>query len=528
MRKLSQFKRWLQRRETLVVNVVGCGIVSVWTVLRHSTNGINFDVIGQVGLADQWARGMQSGAELGATNYVLKMPLYAFANLFDIIPPKTRLVLLALVFNLVLFMGLFWLFRTILHLYGVRSTRLLNLGMLWLALLSGRVFWVDYANSRNLEVVGGFAVLYVTLLAWRAPTWRRCMLLAAVGTATFFADPLQLYLVGLPLFAWSIARYIQTRRMGYVSSAGALLGAIAGSKALFWLAGIWLPLTFLSPPRQQIALSIDNLVQSMQSVALSTARIFDINIFTKAFGANTLRQLCGLALLLGAVFVVVRFAPKKPTRELRWLLFGLIGWSYAVYVFSGNALTPLTERYLILVPLYVILLFAIQASTIPRKYETSGRHLWFSLVTISAVMLAGALALNWPSRFRTDAPMLAAADYARSHPGTVIVTSRQLALPANYYAGYDFTLVPTICTPEHRLVASNLFYDKAGYGDRNIAGKPVALLVPGEGVRSGTFICTSEDILVQFGATHRSEPLPNAGQLYYYAPQDFWKHLPRP
>jgi len=508
------------RHQTILTASIGSIVVAIWTVLRHITNGINFDVIGQVGVTEQWIHGLHDGAVFGSTNYLLKMPLYALVNSVGWLSPVQRLLVLALICSVGAYLLIYLVLRKIARLYGVKNLALLNLGMLWLATIAGRVFWVDYANSRNLEVAGGLAVLYLMLwILERGATWRRLLGLITTSGVVFFADPLQLYIIGGGMGIVAIATAVRNREhrtralwLGVSIVVGAGL-----SRVFTWVSTSLLPVSYLAPPKTTFTLRLDTLTTLVHNVLTSTLRIFDINVFTKAFSVNSFRQLGGILLLGLAVYLLVRYrksAPERPSRILLWLIV----WNYVVYTASGNAQIAMTERYLVLVPLFVITLLGIYGdlpkATVLRKLTP----LWLATVAMSSLLLFGGLILQWPNRYSLDRPMFALADFAKAHQHDFIVTSQVLAIPANYYAGYETTIVPTVCTSNDRIETKNLFYDRAAYnGKLGQTNGSVGVIIPADGITSGAFRCSTETILKQLGAPKSSETIPNVGTIYEYS-----------
>lgn len=517
---LRELIQWIIRHQTILTVSVGSGIVAIWTVLRHITNGINFDVVGQVGVAAQWAHGLHGGAVFGATNYLLKMPLYALINATPGIPPVVRLLILALICSVGAYLLIYCVARKVARLYGVKNLVLLNLGVLWLAIIAGRVFWVDYANSRNLEVAGGLAVLYLVLRTWeKGADWRRALAIIGLAALVFFADPLQLYIIGGGLGMAAAALVLKSkgeqRRRGLIGG-GVLVASAILSRIFAWVSTVVLPVSYLDPPRSVPALGVDSLTTLAQNTVASTLRIFDVNVFSKAFGVNSLRQLGGMLLLGLTIYILIRYrkaAAKRPLRVLCWLVM----WSYLVYFASGNALTAMTERYLIMVPVLVVVLLGLYGDLLrPVQYRRLV-PLWLITVAASGVLLAGATILQWPSRYHLDKPMFATADFVSAHRYDFVVTSRGLAIPGNYYAGYEKTVVPTMCVDNTHIVATNLFYDQAGYSGRlGRTNGTVAVVLPGEGVISDPFSCSTAAILDQLGSPQRVFDLPNVGTVYEY------------
>ncbi len=520
-KRFAAISRWVEHHQTILTATVGSAIVAVWTVLRHITNGINFDVVGQIGVAAQWTHGLHGGAVFGATNYLLKMPLYALMNATDWIPPVVRILLLALICSAGAYLLIYFILRKIARLYRVKNFMLLNLGMLWLAVIMGRVFWVDYANSRNLEVAGGLAVLYLVFHLWeKGTTWRRSIGVVGLATLVFFADPLQLYIIGVGMGAAAVVFALRRNgdeRRRAMFSGGILVVSAVLSRILAWLSTVILPVSYLEPPKTSPTLGVDTLTAIIQNSATSTLRIFDINVFSKALSVNSLRQLGGMLLLGLAVYILIRYrraAPKQPVRVLVWLII----WNYAVYAASGNALMAMTERYLVMVPLLVVLLLGLYGDVLQPVSLRRLAPLWLAVIVLSGSLLAGAIVLQWPNRYHLDQPMFKLADFARTERYDFIVTSRGLAIPGNYYAGYETTVVPTMCVDDTHIVATNLFYDQAGYaGKLGRTDGTVAVVLPDEGVISDPFHCTSTVILTQLGTPDRETALPGVGTVYEYA-----------
>ena len=72
------------------------------------------------------------------------------------------------------------------------------LAILWLATLSGSIYWIELANSRNFEVAGGLLLTYWIIKLRKQINYRSLVLIAVFGAILFFADPLQLYMAALP------------------------------------------------------------------------------------------------------------------------------------------------------------------------------------------------------------------------------------------------------------------------------------------------------------------------------------------
>lgn len=514
--KLTNVHSWLA---ILLAEV----IVALWTVFRFISNGANFDVVGQIGLSLQWLKGMASGAELGATSYLLKMPVYALINLASFISPHLRLLILALIFNLSTFVIIYWLGRKILKLYGVKNHSLLDLGLVWMAVIAGRNFWLDYANSRNLEIAGGVIAFYLSLRFLETKKLSHAFWLLALSTIVFFADPLQIFTVGAGLIIYCGLVAFRARRTRQKATAIVCMGLIilaAGlSKALLVVASKILPVKFLVPPSQSFDWSVSTITASVNGALKGTLRMFDLDIFAKSFGIVSLRHLVAIVLFALASYALWSLV-RAGKSSLIWPFVMVIASSYAVYIASGNALKPGTERYLISVPIFTTLIIGLAGDTKNwRQTQVQITLLWFSSAVVSMLLLTGAIYQSWPNRFSADQPMFALADYARKHDYKAVISGRAQALPADYYTNYSKKIIPTICGPDHLVTATNLFYDRSQYTSLINQRGTIAVVVPNGGILSEQFVCSYQDVENQFGTPSTIEEAPGIGKsLIYKAP----------
>lgn len=515
-------KQFVQKHADALTLSIASGFVFLWTTFRFLTNGANFDVVGQIGLAGQWAHGLHGGAQLGATNYLLKMPIYALANSLSVISPHLRLYLLAWVFNLITFWALFWLGKKYLRLAGVRQALYWRLAVVWLSIIAGRVFWMDYANSRNLEVVGGVVVLYLGLKLLDSWSWKRFWALLLLSGVVFFADPLQMYIMGSSLVINSLGSWFnhtRQRRFTQAQSSGAVMGAMVGAvlfaKGATWLASHILPVSFLAAPEKQLVLSTEGVWRSLLGIVRASARILDLDIYTKAFGVVSLRHAVAWMLFWSVVWVILRSARKLATKEASLLVLVLC-LSYALYVVSGHALQIGTERYLVMVPIVLALLFGLAGDAPKRSQRGFLLNIWAIGVVISLCLLTGALVRAWPSRFSVDKPMFALADYATRSPANIVISGRQYVLPANYYAGYGEKIAPVICTNEAKVKLSNLFYDRSSWRGLDRPSNTIAIVVQPGGIYSEQYVCRSNDILKQLGPPERRLEEAEVGTILFY------------
>lgn len=496
----NQVRNYSDRVTLAIVSV----LITFWTTFRFITNGANFDVVGQVGLVGQWMYGLHDGATLGATNYVLKMPLYALAHLVDFISPHAWLYILALAFNLATF-GLFYsLGKRFLATLGVKHFLYWRLGVVWLALIAGRVLWVDYANSRNLEIVGGFAVLYLACTLLQKVSVHRALLLTSVGGLIFFADPLQMYVIGGAILLYAGLGWLNQARHGdllpkpHAITIVATLAGVILTKALAVIAVTILPVTFLRPPASPKLTGLHNLLPSLEGIGHATLRIFDLDFLAKPLGMVTLRHAIAL-ILLGSMLWLLMKHVHSMRRAGALLLLCVIFTSYVGYIVSGQADQLGTERYIVHVPFTLALLFGLAGNRISPAKARGTVLVWGICALLGAGLLGGALVRAWPQRFAVDAPMVALAKFAQRSPADLIISGRQTAIPANYYVGYEKKVAPVICTSQDEIKLDNLFYDQASWQAINKQGSTVHIVVQPGGLYSEGSACDVQDIVSQLG-----------------------------
>ena len=493
-------------------------LVFFWTTFRFISNGVTFDVVGQIGVAEQWSHGLHEGALLGPTNYVLKMPIYSVSQAIPHLSPHARLYILALACNILTFWVLFWVGQKILNLSRVKNRAFLYLGILWLALIAGRVFWMDHANSRNLELAGGVVLLWLALSILEHSTWRKIWVFIALASCVFFADPLQLYTsgVGLGLFLFTSivhALYRKGSTQKYIPLIAALVLSVAVSKVLFWLSTVLLPISYLQAPTNKLEVDAPALLSGFMH---SLLRIFDLDVLVKPLGIVSLRHAVGIVLFAIVVGLLLRYV--RALRSSAAYLFSLVAAStLVVYLVSGHASEVGTERYISMVAICLVFLFGHLGDVIPPRIRSVVVPIWMVCVGTGAVLLLGATVQGWPTRFSKDAPLQALTQYTAAHANDTIIASRSYANPTNYLVGYSYRVLPVLCTAEKKIVADTLFYDKAAWRRIALTQGTIHIVAPEEGIRTEQAVCSSTDLEKQFGTPSRTEVVPGLGTAYIYS-----------
>ncbi len=501
----------------------GMAIVSLWTMLRSITNGVNFDVVGQIGLAEQWAHGIHAGAQLGSTNYLLKIPAYVVVNRLSFLSPHHRLIVLALLFNLLTFLLLFILFEKTRRLYHVKQSAVLYFGIVWLATIAGGVYWLDYANSRNLETVGGVLFLYLALKL--AKTWRWSTLLALLLTAivVFFADPLQAYICGGGVVLYAVLRILVRRsKADRRYTLGLILATVVGfvgALDLQQIATSVLHVSFLVPPKGHTALSINAISSIGQGLVRSTLEIFDANFLKRPYTPNSLRQLLNAVVLVALIGLVLRviYVRRKRLAHGPWLLVIVIAINYGVYVASGQVLVAHTSRYLVMTPLLVLMMLAIIPGQTERKLWRRVLLLgWSGILIISTLLLVGAVVVNWPSRYSKDTHIDSLISFLHHEGFKYALASRETGVTTTYFSGGNITVLPVGCDGQ-RMQLTNLFYDSGSFARLKQYYGDVPILLQSNAIKFGINECDKSDIIKQFGVPIRELSVPGYGTALVYS-----------
>ncbi len=498
-------------------------IVTGWTVFRHITNGINFDVVGQIGLAQQWSEGMVAGSQLGVTNYVLKMPIYFLVNGAGLLSPMGRLMVLALLFNILTFSFLFIIYEKILKLYNIRRRSWFYLSFAWLATIAGDVFWVDYANSRNLEVVGGLLLFFFWLKYIKKQSLQLLVLLLLTSSVVFFADNLMFYVCGLGVCIYATTNFLFQRNKHNLnillsSTAVTLLGYTL-SKVISKIVSGLFSITFYSAPHNAPDWSIAYLVNNVRQLASNTLDIFGANFLHQPIGPNNFRQTLN-AFVLGAI---IMFAAKLikgiKNRAAIKLAITIIAVNFLVYLASGQVNQWATSRYLIMVPLMMVVIVGLGGNNIKKKLSKRLMTAWFIVIAINAVFVIGALVTNLPSRYQKDTGLYSLVSFMESQHYKFAISSRQNGVVATYLSDQKIKVLPFGCT-DGKLLPTNLFYDNAVFGQLiNYSGE-VPIVLPAGEIKFGDYTCQRNDIVAQFGEPIREQNIEGVGRILIYSSDD--------
>lgn len=499
----------------------GVFIVTLWTFLRHITNGVNFDIVGQIGLADQWSRGLHGGVVLGQTNYLFKIPLYALVNTFHFISPLNRLLLLAITFNIVTYILLFLLAEKMCKLCKIKDRQILYISMLWLATIAGSVFWLDYANSRNLETVGGIAIIYLTAKYLVQPNTKLAATLVAISSLVFFADSLQFFVCGLGaclyvFYRWLIARNHRNFVQMAVITASIIAGYI-GSKLLFLASTNLLPVSYLAIPNVHPALTFTTMGQSLRGISASFFTIFDADVLHQPSGPNSVRKLLNLVVLVClSAYVIGKCRVKNKQKNHIGILISVVASNVLVYVASGQALQPNTARYFIMLPIVAVTFVPLYGPKMSKQLQAHLQQAWLGIIAVSVLLLIGALVTSWPQRHSKDQHIYQTLSYLQKNKFEYALGSHELGVTTTYFASGDAVVLPISCAADHSVHVINLFYDKAAFRLLRDYRNEVPIILSDSGNKTTANHCDKTGITTAFGKPKREQIIPGVGYAQIY------------
>ena len=488
-------KTWVsmaKHHASLLTVLLGSAFVGIWTLLRFFNSTTTYDLVTQQVLAHSWLHGYTEYIRLGPTNYLLKIFLLYIPT--DLLPgsPRLKLIVLTILINIVTYLLLFVILRKILSDFKIITNTAYYGAMLWIAVIAGSLFWIGYANSRNLEVAGGMFLAWSTLHLLRQPTKSNIIGLTAFATLLFFADSLQIYMVALPLFVYAVLlaffKKINWRRVAIllaVFSAGFMATLVLNSVAQHLL-----NYSVSTTGTRGIGLNISELDQASFSAVRSTLRQFGGGV-----DGGRLREIVNL-LFLGSgltAFIVGTVRRKIPLRFGVFIGVFLVT-DELVYIASGAALLGDTSRYLIMLGPIVALAFGslgyfYKQSSVPYIVISS-------MILINGFFLGQALAKNWDTSFPKDNHLASVARYLNSHSYIYAFGSMDVSTPLTYYDGLTHTSIFPIACANSKLVHADAYRNTRI--DKSTIIMPIIL--DNKAIANTPNICSEQNIIDQLGS----------------------------
>ena len=513
MKRFAGFGRTIRKHPLGWSLLVGCLFIVGWTLLRFFTDKSIFDLVDQQLFARSIAGSMTPDTIFGPTSYILKVFLVYIPFEWLHLLPRVSLVIMTLLLNLAAYVLIVFAIRSILRELKVKLTVAFYIAIMWLAAMAGSIFWIEFANSRNIEVAAGLWVVALGLRYIARFEQKIGWLLLGIGTLTFYMDPLQVYMTALPLVVFSLltSRSAGTRRRitVYLSFGVILIAAYI--------------LAALTTSMVETALGI-SVVAAGSAVAGAMAALGHISDTVRSLAVANVRLLGGvlkdggrlhqIVALGGIVAVFVVWLWQAATKRLnsRLVLFVAVFVVVieVVYCLSGQITGSDTSRYLImLAPVCVI---AIASLPIGRRLSKVALGAVIVVIVLSAGLLVGMISTSWSSRFSQDSNLTTIAQYVDAHPGVNFYASMDTALPAIYF-NPGLKLRPVAC--------DNGQIQKVTKGPYNVqmpsSEESAIVFDSGRQISNDPQICTDQSVEKQLGAPSAVQDIDHDHEVLFYS-----------
>ena len=506
---------FLRQHARVVCLLLGSLFVSLWTLLRFITTSSTFDLVGQQLLTHQWLTGHMSHAVIGTTNYLWKM--FLLYTPLDLLPgsPRVKLVVLTLIVNIAALVLLVVVLEKLLRLFSVRITTHFYAAMVWLSLIAGSVFWIQFANSRNLEVVAGVWLIYLGIKLVRQFSLQRAITTGLLAAILFFSDPLQIYMTALPLLVYAAVRWYR-QKSGLPALAWlvvTLLAAYVVAKVIVMLATALLGLQFSDGPG--LAAVTGYSLTDWAKDLLLTGKSF-VQLYEGGAELGRPVQLLNLVVVL----ITLGWFAWGVVKQKRYLaascLIGLVlVIDSLVYLASGQAFVGGTSRYLIMTVPMLLVTFAVVGV---QRFRKIPQFLLAAAIVANGIFLGLATTQTWRAGLDHDAHLASAVQYIATTKYPYAFASMDTALPADYYHP-EALLLPLECKADGLVARSYLFFDESMFEaafDRQTTVVPIIL--DGNSLRNYPHVCSAADIRRQLDEPSSVSETASGDKVLLFAP----------
>lgn len=498
-KKTNTLHAWLVNNVRIVTLVLGSVFISTWTLLRFFSKPTIFDLVGQQVLAHQWLSGVHEGAIIGPTNYILKMLLlYMPLDAMDV-SQRAKLIWLTVVINIATFVLILVLLEKIWQLFNEKIPLAFYAMMLWFALAAGSIFWIQFSNSRNLEVAGGLLLAYILLRMRTAASYKLTVLLGVLAGLVFFADPLQLYMTALPVTVFVIADIVFSKSKNVARKIAAIVGALVGgiiiSRLITKLVETLFKPEFLVVANQRTHSILVTIVDSVVPFTKQALRMYSGGYELGRFAEAVTLLFVALVAVLGCYYAWKQLISRKFVSliSIVWIV------NVGVYVLSGQALQGGTSRYLIMTAPFFVL-FATMVIATKSRIKRYVLIITAIVLAINTVSLGIALFRAWDIHFTQDTHTNAAVQFMKSGNFRYGFASMDVALPANYLSNGAAHLLPIQCEPDGVLAPAYLFFDKAYYTNlRSSIQTETPFILDGDMIKNYPNSCDKNTIKSKLG-----------------------------
>ena len=480
--------------------IAGCLLVICWTLFRFYTKSVNFDLTGQQLLARQWLDGSFVGSIIGPTNYIIKMIfLYMPAEIIGV-NAKVFLISSAIIVNVATFIGIYFLSKKILEYFSIPISVVFNLSMLWLSTIVGSVFWIQYTNSRNIEVVAGLAIIYLGLLTYKIFNLKKAVGLTILSGITFFADPMQLYITAVVLLLYVLVDSLFFNKVRRRNTVRIFVLIVAG-----YIISILLKMLVTHVTGAEF-IGTGSLSQSLAIFSQSELIIVETvkNILRLVAGTNEMgvwRQALNIGFVMFMTLVFIKLVvEKKLSKSFVLFVTILILVPICVYAASGQPIFQTdTSRYLIMIIPAMIICF----SSLELQKGLLKRAIILIILAVLLLNITSLLCITVKSQrsdlvgehiLRDRYEYLSANNYSYGY------SSMDTAIPSMYLFGkHGSTLLPLSCENK-RLRKATLFYDRSVFlKNESVSVENEPIILDGNAISNFPNICTVDDIVAQIG-----------------------------
>jgi len=514
---LDNIRRFIVQHSRVLVLIFGSLSVSAWTMVRFFLKPSTFDLVGQQVLIRQWLNGFHSGATLGPTNYILKM-LVIYAP-FQWLPGSARakLVAMTLLINIVTFILIVLLLEKLLKQFFPKIKKGFYLSCLWVSLIAGSMYWIQFSNSRNLEVVGGLLFIYLAFKYIKRSSVILFVSIVALLSLLMFADPLQLYMSVIPMLLFGFILYLHERHdrrklINWATLVSAVIIGFFGSRLLTLVVKrIW-NVNFIAVTTHTNGLSLTSII--VHGIVPAIKQIARLYVGGYEYGRYV--EAINLLFVIGILVIGLGYILKK-LLPIKFVYFVLSFWLLDIgfFIVSGQALQNQTSRYLIMtIPIFVLLLAAVVSiKTKLRPLLLLGIVV---VIGVNAIALTKTLAENWNGSFSKDNHIYSVISYMGNHSYKFAYSSMDSALPTDYFSNGKVTILPLTCTGTS-LSTSSLFFDKAFFDKTaNSVSSVVPLILDGNQIANNPSVCSLQNIQTQFGNWQASDKLSDGSVVLLY------------
>jgi|GEM_PF-5853681 len=503
------FGRHKQRLKLELAGLV-LAMAAFTLVAAVSSHSFSSDAVAQQNIVATLSLRSRPVIDLPQNTYIIKFPIYVLINTLPL-SPGANLLAAILIFGVAGFGLFYWAAQLIAS--GPRETATVTVATLWLAGLGG-AFAIALSNpdSRNLEIGLAFAMVAIMLRwyngAWQLDTKKQKLLTGLFVLAAgllFYDDGYFMFLFALPLILFFGLKWLlygrDTKAAWIMAAMAAAIAAATIWRGVFWSLGVH------AGREVAVFATLPQAASNLRLLAAGVLDVYNANLFGQA--AVSLKtaglELNFLMLVLTLLSPALLFIKK--VRKNTWKAFLVLQpWFVALaFIFSTLPVNSGSERYLVILPFYSVIIFAILIAEVPSRIRN---------VALVALLLAGVL----NAAASVDA-YLDRGSYPNAENQAIAKTVEKLHLTkgyANYWdaginqyftAGQVF-FIPSVCIPGKGIELSRTLINEQEW--RRTAGKTFYLYDP------NTTRCSPATLSRLYGQPAQARTFANGERLLIY------------